>query len=287
MRLWPAKLLACAIAPCALALISCTTPPYFPDKKISANPAQVGLNYEPVSLRTSDGVALSGWFAPAPNPRATVLFCHGNAGNISHQLDRLTLYHNLDLNVLVFDYRGYGKSHGRPSEQGLYRDAEAAWTYLTSTRHIPPDKIVVVGHSLGGPVAAHLASQHRPGALVLESTFTSMDDEVAAKAANLPVGSLVKGDFQTADFISKVHCPLLVVHSTQDTLVPYALGRQLFERANPPKQFLEITGTHNDGFLTSGGTYTAGFEWFLNTYMLRAESKSPDRNERLSEGTQP
>ena len=264
------RFLACALGLCALALTSCNTPPYYPDSKIAAVPAQVGLNYEPVSFRTTDGVALAGWFVPARNPRATVLFCHGNAGNISHQLDRLALFNSLDMNVLVFDYRGYGKSHGRPSEQGLYRDAEAAWTYLTRTRNIPPEKIVVVGHSLGGPVAAHLAGRRRPGALVLESTFTSMDEEVAAKVSKLPVGSLVKGDFQTADFISKVDCPLLIVHSTRDELVPYKFGRELFDHANSPKQFLEISGSHNDGFQTSGKVYTDGWTRFLDRYMPRS-----------------
>ena len=210
---------------------------------------------------------------PAERARATVLFCHGNAGDIGDQVERAKVFHDMGLSVLVFDYRGYGKSEGKPSEKGLYEDAEGAWRYLTEVKKIPAEKIIVAGHSLGGPVAAHVAKEHKPVAVVLESTFTTMDDEVEAKTSKmpvtsrLPVSSLVDGEFRTQEFLAGVHCPLLVVHSKEDAAVAYKLGWKLYERANGPKEFLEINGTHNRGFETSGRVYTDGWTAFLDKYL--------------------
>ena len=135
---------------------------YFPYRTLSQTPAAVGLAYEDVSFQAADGVVLSGWFVPSQRARGVLLFCHGNAGNMSHRLDSLQIFHRLGLSTFIFDYRGYGRSEGQPTEQGTYLDAEAAWTYLVHTRQLAPTEIIVFGRSLGGAIAAWLA--HTPSA---------------------------------------------------------------------------------------------------------------------------
>ena len=238
---------------------------YFPDTDVSATPAAVGLSFEPVAFAADDGVALTGWFVPAEDTRATVLFCHGNAGNISHRLNTLTAFHRLGLDVFIFDYRGYGESAGKPSEAGLYRDADAAWRWLTKVRRVAPDRIIIVGRSLGGAVAAHLARERSPRALALESAFTSMADLGAHIYPWLPVRWILRSQFDTAEAISELTCPVLIVHSPDDRIVPYRFGRKLFEGAPEPKTFLEIAGGHNDGFETWGEIYADGWQKFLDT----------------------
>ena len=260
-----------------LALLACTSctlltsAPYFPAKEVKGSPTEVGLSYEAVSFRTADNVGLSGWFVPADNPRGTVLFCHGNAGNISHRVGTLRAFHEMGLDVFIFDYRGYGNSEGKPSEEGLYRDVDAAWGYLTGVRGIEAKRIIVVGRSLGGPVAAHVAMEHGPGALVLESTFTSMDELTSGMHSVVPARWFVRGKFKTNEHLSGVTCPVLVIHSLEDEVVPYALGRKVFEAAKEPKQFLEIQGTHNGGYEVSQKVYREGWERFLKEFKARQD----------------
>ena len=240
---------------------------FMPTRVVHSTPSDAGLSYEAVTLRASDGVKLSAWFIPADKPRATLLFCHGNAGNIADRLESFVLFQDLRLSVFIFDYRGYGASEGKPTEQGTYLDATAAWDYLVKERQIPPSQIVLFGRSLGGAVAAWLAVEQAPAALILESTFTSVPDMGARLYPFLPVRLLARIHYNTKDRIRQVKCPVLVVHSPQDEIVPYAFGRKLFELANPPKEFLEITGSHNDGFLTSGRRYSDGLDAFLSRHL--------------------
>jgi hypothetical protein len=239
---------------------------YYPDmpgRELEATPADVGLVYENVSLHTRDGVQLHAWFIPAERPRATVLFCHGNAGNISHRLDSIRLLHSLGLQVLIFDYRGYGQSEGRPSEKGSYRDVDAAWRYLLDVRGLPEDGIILFGRSLGAAVAADLASRTRPAAVILESAFTSVPDMAAGIYPWLPVRLLSRYRYDNLGKIIQISAPLLLVHSRQDEIIPFSHGERLFKQAREPKQFLEINGGHNDAFLTSRKAYTQGLEAFL------------------------
>ncbi len=240
---------------------------YFPLRTIEMTPAARGLRYEQVRIRTDDGVTLRGWFVPAEAARATVLFLHGNAGNISHRLDSLAIFGQLRLSTFIIDYRGYGESEGHPTEQGTYRDAVAAWRYLVEQRKISPDRIVLFGRSLGGAVAAWLAVRQTPAALIVESTFVSAPDFAAELYPWLPVRLIARFDYNTAQSLRQVKCPVLVVHSRSDDIVPFAHGRRLFEAANPPKQFLEIDGGHNDGFLLSKDAYIAGMDRFLVEYV--------------------
>lgn len=241
---------------------------YLPYSVLEADPSDVGLAYEEVQL-PSGPETVHAWYVPAQHPRGTVLFCHGNGGNISHRLDTLVLLHRLGMNTLLFDYRGYGRSTGTPSEQGTYADGQAAWDWLLA-QGTPPERIVLLGRSLGGAVAARLAVENAPAALVLESTFTSVPDMGASLYPYLPVRLLSRFSYDTLARLPKVRCPVLIAHSPADDIVPYALGRTLFDRASEPKAFLELTGDHNSGFLLTGEAYVNGLDIFF-TQALKAD----------------
>lgn len=238
---------------------------YLPAKAIERTPQAIGLDYVEVMLRTKDGVTIVAWHVPAKGARRTLLFCHGNAGNISHRLDSIRLFNSLGLNVLIFDYRGYGRSEGRPSEEGTYLDAEAAWDYLTQRRGVPPEEIILFGRSLGGAVAAELALRKSPAALIVESSFTSVADMGQTHYPWLPVRLLAKHRYETAKKIPNIRCPKLVVHSPDDEIVPYEQGLALYEKAAPPKELLAISGGHSEGFLLSGALYIEGLRKFITT----------------------
>ncbi len=253
---------------------------YFPEigREFSATPRDAGLEYEEVRLDTGDGESLHAWFVPAPQSRGTVLLFHGNAGNISHRLEYLPMLHRLGYSGFIFDYRGYGKSGGRPSEQGTYRDAEAAWRYLTVTRNIEPRRIALLGESLGGAVAAWLASRQRPGALVLTSVFTSVPDMGAEVYPFLPVRLLSRFDYNTHAYLKNVEAPVLIAHSREDDIIPYRHGRALFEAAREPKTFLEMRGGHNDSFLFSREAWARELGAFLDRYVGNPAAPAPAGN---------
>ncbi len=240
---------------------------YYPERVLLADPGSIGLDFESVHFETTDGVELSGWFIPSDSARGVILFCHGNAGNISHRLESIQIFHRLGLDVFIFDYRGYGQSEGTPTEHGTYRDAEAAWRYLIEERQVNPNEIVVFGRSLGGAVASWLAQSQTPRALILESTFTSLPDIAAKVYPYVPVRLLLRFKYNTAEYLARINCPLLIVHSRDDEIMPFSHGRQLFEMAKEPKKFLEITGTHNEGFITSGKYYEEGLNAFILEYV--------------------
>jgi len=240
---------------------------YYPERVLSADPGSIRLQFESVSFKTADGVKLFGWFIPSQSARGVLLFFHGNAGNISHRLESIQIFHQLGLDVFIFDYRGYGHSEGKPTEQGTYKDAEAAWRYLIEERQVSPNEVIVFGRSLGGAVASWLIQSHTPGALILESTFTSLPDIAATLYPYLPVRPLLRFEYNTAAYLSKIDCPVLIVHSRDDEIMPFSHGRRLFEMAKEPKKFLEITGTHNDGFITSGKRYEDGLNAFISEYI--------------------
>lgn len=219
------------------------------DREFAATPKVAGLQYEDIRLKTSDGIDLHGWYVPAPQPRGTVLFLHGNAGNISHRIDSVAMFHRLGYSTLIFDYRGYGSSSGKPTEQGTYHDAEAAWRYLTEQQQIPSCRIVLFGESLGGAVAAWLAAREKPAALVIASGFTSVPDLGQQLYPYLPVRLLSRIRYDTRESLRSVTAPVLIAHSKEDDIIPYEHGRALFAAANPAKQFLDLAGGHNDGFI--------------------------------------
>jgi fermentation-respiration switch protein FrsA (DUF1100 family) len=243
---------------------------YYPDaagRGLTATPQQIGLAFENVELTTEDEVRLHGWFIPSDSARGTVLFFHGNAGNISHRLDSIATFNRMGLNVFIFDYRGYGQSQGRATEAGTYRDAEAAWSYLVETRGIDANNIIVFGRSLGASIAAWLASQYTPTALILESGFSSVPSMAQRMYPFLPVKWLSRFNYDTRQYVSTIASPLLVVHSKNDELIPYAEGRLVFDAAPANKQFLDIRGGHNDGFIVTGQSYTDGLSTFIDNWL--------------------
>lgn len=258
---------------------------YFPSKypegdwrarEPRAEEGRVGARCEDVWLAAEDGVRLHGWFcAPhaagrggALEPVATdraVLFFHGNAGNISHRRDIVESLAALPANVFVIDYRGYGRSEGSPSEQGLYRDARAAWEHLTRARGFAAGRVVVFGESLGGAVAVDLAAQVQPCALVLQSTFTSIAD-MAAEVMPFVPRFLIRTKMNSLEKMARVRSPVLVVHSPADEIVPYKLGRRLYEAAPEPKRFHEIENApHNLAHDIGGAAYYEAVRQFVDS----------------------
>lgn len=227
-------------------------------------PKDAGLDFEAVTLTTADGEKLSAWWVPAAKARGAVLICHGNAGNLASRLDYLEMFHRLGYSSFIMDYRGYGASTGAPSEEGTYRDAEAAWRWLTAERGGKPGDVVVLGESLGGAVAARLAAGTAPRALVLVSAFTSMPALGAGIYPFLPVRLLSRFSYDTLGALKSVNAPVLVAHSRQDEIVPFAHGQALFAAAKGPKRFLEMSGGHNEAFPFARREWTAGLEKFLD-----------------------
>ncbi len=236
---------------------------YRPSTRIKVTPASVGMYYEEVALVASDGVRLTGWYLPLVGARGTVLFCHGNAGNISHLLAVAEDAHRLGLGILLFDYRGYGQSEGKPSEEGTHRDAEAAWNYLVQEAGLAPDQIAIIGRSLGGPIAARLARDKKPAALFLEETFTSIPELGRELYPIFPVGLLARYKYPTLEYLKQVQCPVLVSHSRDDRFIVFAHGQRLYEAANQPKAFTVMRGGHSSAFSEDAATYEAGVEAFL------------------------
>lgn len=210
------------------------------------NPA--GLPVEDAWFQAADGTRLHGWYVPKENARAAVLFCHGNGGNITHRVDALTMLNRrAAVSVLIFDYRGYGRSEGKPSEAGVLADARAARAWLAAREKIAEADIVLLGESLGGAVAVDLAARDGARVLVLESTFSSLPDVAAYHYPFLPVRWAMRSQFDAVGKIGMYHGPLFQAHGDVDTIVPLQFGRHLFEAANEPKQFLPLPGhDHND-----------------------------------------
>jgi pimeloyl-ACP methyl ester carboxylesterase len=240
--------------------------PNVPGRTLSATPSQIGLKFEDVRITTADRVDLHGWYVAAPAGAPAVLLCHGNAGNIAHRLDWLEIFCGMGFAMLLFDYRGFGRSSGTPTEQGTYLDAQAAWDYLTNAKGFSPRRIVIVGESLGGPIAAHLAKDATPGALILVSTFTSVPDLARTLYGFLPVRLLARFRYPTAAYVAQVRVPTLVVHSRDDEMIPFPHGEELRRRASGPAQLLEIFGDHNAAFMLSGPKLTQGMRSFLEAH---------------------
>lgn len=238
---------------------------FFPMRELVATPADWGLAYEDVRFAAADGIELHGWYVPAPGARRVLLFFHGNGGNISHRRESIEIFHRLGLNVLIIDYRGYGRSSGTPSEAGLYLDGEAAWVYLTRVRGFAASDIVVFGRSLGGAVAATTAAAHPPRALILESTLSSAQDFAREAFPVLSTLMVMRYEFPTAARMSEVRCPVLVLHSPEDEIMPFALGEKVFAAAREPRTFVRLRGDHNGGFVRSQPAYERALRDFLGS----------------------
>ncbi len=240
---------------------------FFPSKFPAGywQPEAFGLTVRDCFFKTADGVRLHGWFVKNDSAAATLIWCTGNAGNISDRLDNLARLAKLPISVFIFGYRGYGKSEGTPDEEGVYQDALAAYDYVATLPEVNSDKIVLFGQSLGGAVAVDLATKRKPAGLILEATFTSAGDMAKLAFGGLPLGMIIKTKFDSVKKVAQVHTPVLVIHGDRDGTVPLQLGRQLFAAANVPKEFYEIAGAdHNDTYIVGGQAYFDRISRFID-----------------------
>ncbi len=237
---------------------------YFPERRLAATPADVGLEFEDLRFRAADGTRLHGWLVPG-RAETPLLWFHGNAGNIGDRVPLLAdLHRELQVAILILEYRGYGASEGTPSEAGLYLDARAALATLAEQLAVPAGRVVLFGQSLGAAVAVELASHGPPAGLILESPFTSVADMARHHYAWLPVWPLLRGRFDSLARIADLSAPLLLVHGADDEIVPARMGERLFAAAREPKRLLLIPGGgHNDAYLVGRGAYLAALREFL------------------------
>jgi len=237
---------------------------YYPMREMEVTPEQAGLKFEDVWLTASDGVKIHGWYVPAAGTAATtILFLHGNAGNISHRLEKLAILHNLGVAILIIDYRGYGQSEGQPDEQGTYRDAQTAYDYLTKTLNREPKTIFLHGESLGTAIAVELALNAPVGGIILEEPFTSIADVGQKMFPFLPVRLLAKTKYDSLSKMPQLRAPLLILHSRDDEMFPMSYAQRLLAAAPEPKRLVELRGSHNDAFLVSAPAYRQAIANFL------------------------
>ena len=242
---------------------------YFPERELSTTPANVGLAFEDVSLTAADGTKLHGWHVPGES-RTTLLWLHGNAGNISHRVDNIAmLIQKTGLGVFIIDYRGYGRSEGKPSEKGLYMDAEAAFEHMTTDLGLDPEEdIVLFGRSLGVGVAVEMATRHRVRSVVVESGFTSvreMSKSSGMGALSILLLPLIDARYDSLSKIGSALSPVMVIHGDRDEMVPFEMAEKLFAAASEPKRFHAIPGaSHNDTYVVGGEAYFEALRDFVN-----------------------
>lgn len=244
---------------------------YVPDKQLTITPGNASLKYDDVELTAKDGTLLHAWYVNAENPKGVILFCHGNAGNLSDRVDTVKIFHDLEMDVMIFDYRGYGKSEGSPSEKGTYQDARAAWDYLIRQKEISPDKIIIVGRSMGASVAAELAAEKESAGTVIESAFISIPEIANDLYPFLPLISVFsKIRYPTSDYIKKINSPIMLVHSIDDEIVNIRHGEQNFKDANNPKKFIKLSGSHNDCYFNCESVYRKAYKNFIQDCIKEA-----------------
>ncbi len=236
---------------------------FYPAKNIEFTPASINLAYKDVYLKTQDGVRIHGWFIPHDNAKYTFLFCHGNAGNVGHRLDKIGMLYNVGLNIFIIDYRGFGLSQGRPSEKGLYLDAKAGYEYLLKAQKAAPEQIILYGESLGTAVLVNLASESKVKAIILEGAFPCGKD-MGKKIYPFIPKFIFSNSFNSLAKIKKVHVAKLFLHSTEDEIVPFALAKKLFLSAPEPKYLVELRGSHNTAFIDCKEQYQSAIAGFID-----------------------
>ncbi|HQP44372.1 MAG TPA: alpha/beta hydrolase [Thermoanaerobaculales bacterium] len=258
---------------------------YFPTRypdglwELEAVTRNSGCTLEDCFFQSEDGLRLHGWWCrPIHGEGVTadmvLLWFHGNAGNLSHRADLMLRLARTPAQVVIVDYRGYGRSEGKPSERGLYRDADAAWRYLIGERRVAPERVVLLGDSLGAAVAVDLAARVEAAGLIVQSGFTSIPDLAARHFPFVP-RALIRTKMDSLSKIPDVRGPKLFLHSPEDEVVPYGLGRRLYEAAAEPKRFLEVPGaSHNDLSLVGGHRYFDAIATFLSDCRRRAEGRT-------------
>ncbi len=250
---------------------------FFPREVLENSPSDFKLRYEDFQVESSNGSTLYGWhvFTETDSTRGTILFCHGNGGNISHRLELISLWSSLGFEVFAFDYQGYGQSSGAPSEEATYADVRACWKYLTIEREIAPASILLLGRSLGAAVATHLAAelsktnQPTPAGLILEAPFTSIPDMGARLYPFLPVRLLSRITYDNQANLAQIHLPVLFLHGVDDAITPITMGKKVYHSANEPKRFVALPGGHEDTFIIAQNEYSAALLTFADNVSKR------------------
>ena len=235
---------------------------FFPEKRIEFYPSVFDLDFEDVYVKTEDGIRINGWFIPQSNAKYTLLFFHGNGGNIGTRLKKLLMLRNATINIFIVDYRGFGKSEGKSSEKGLYLDAKAAYNYLVDSRGIQPEQIILYGESLGAAVAIDLACNAKVKAIILEGAF-SRGRDIAGKICPILPKPFFSNSYDSLKKIKKVQVAKLFIHSRNDEIVPFALANKLYNTSPEPKELVEINGGHNTAFLDSQEKYISSIGLFI------------------------
>jgi len=240
---------------------------FHPSAEIVQTPRQAGLQFQDLYFTTADGVRLNGWFIPHRDARATLVWFHGNAGNISHRVENIKLLHDkVKINIFIFDYRGYGRSAGSISEEGSYRDGVAALDFVRQQLGVEAKSLIIFGRSLGAAVAAEVALRFPCRGLILETPFTSIRDMAKTVFPVLPIGPLLQTRYDVVEKVGRIKVPLLVLHGDHDDVVPYEQGKKVFAAAREPKEFYTIKGaTHNDTYIVGGDAYFQRLRRFVET----------------------
>jgi fermentation-respiration switch protein FrsA (DUF1100 family) len=249
---------------------------FFPIRYPGGNWQPRGLDYEDVWFTAADNVRLHGWYCPNPAASAVVLFAHGNAGNLSHRAEALRMLHKCGAEVLIFDYRGYGQSEGRPNEAGILQDARAARAWLAGRAAVPEKEVVLFGESLGGAVMVDLAACDGARGLILQSTFPSLPEVAARHYPWVPVRLLMRTELNSLAKIDRYQGPVLQSHGDDDRIVPYELGQKLFTAANEPKRFFTIRGGDHNDFPPP--EYYAAVKEFLGALPEHAKAQSTGKD---------
>ena len=238
---------------------------FHPTTEIARTPRDVGLEYQDLYFTTADNVRLNGWFIPHPQASTTMIWFHGNAGNIGDRVDNIKLLHDrIHISIFIFDYRGYGRSPGSSSETTTYLDGEAAMNFVRTQLQVESKNLLIFGRSLGAAVAAEMASRHDSRAVILESPFMSIREMARVMLPALPIGPLLSAKFAVIDKVGKITAPLLVLHGDQDEIIPFEQGQRVFAAARQPKQFYPIKGAgHNDTFIVGGKGYYERLRSFI------------------------
>ncbi|MBN1907926.1 MAG: alpha/beta hydrolase [Deltaproteobacteria bacterium] len=241
-----------------------------PQKRLDYSPSDFRLNHLDIYLNTPDGIRVHGWyFYPYPD-RPVILFCHGNAGNISHRLEYINLLLDMGVNLFIFDYRGYGKSSGSPSEQGIYTDALSAFDYLVRDEKINPNNIILLGRSLGVAAALEVASKREARSIIIENGFLSVHHMAKQMGIFRLIAPLIPRNYNSLEKIKYVTIPKLIMNSENDEVVPGYMGRQLFEAASEPKEYYEIKGAgHNDTHVAGGREYQNTISEFIRSSKVK------------------
>jgi len=247
---------------------------YYPATAVDVTPKALGLPFEDVTIDVEPGVKIHGWFIKGSKEPsvATLLFSHGNAGNIADRLDRVLSWRDLGVDFLLYDYRGFGRSTGAPGEDGTYRDGRAAYDYLVKSRGVDPKRLVLMGESLGCAISIQLALDRPAAGLVLEAPFASIPHMASAIYPFLPAKFFVRTRYDNLEKIPRVKAPLLVVQGTRDEVIPVAQGKMVFDAASSSKQYLAIEGAHHNDVYVAGGTQ---YKSALSDFLARVVPTAP------------